>query len=437
MIDMSDETHEACDCGCTEYNELSRRQFVGAARRPRAPRRFFPAWLPEGRARRELTRRTRDVIVSIFLRGGADGLSLCVPFGDANYYAVRPTIAIPRPDATRRTSGIALDNFFALPAGDGGADAGVHGAGSARRARDGLAQQLALALRRAAVHGSRQAGRPEPRHRLARPAPRERARRCAPTRRCARSASPTVCRRRSSARRRRCPSPTRRTSRIGGSATTLDARLAVLQGDYAAAPEPSMSAALDAVEHDRRCCATSTSPATCRRTARSTRTPRSAARCARCGADQGRHRHRGGAGRHRRLGHARGSRIRSTARCTTRCSDFSNALAAFYADVIQAYTATASPSSPSRSSAATCARTAARHRPRSRHRDVRHGEGDRRRARAVEQLAGPRAREPRVGAGPEGHASTIATCSPRSSRSGSATPTSRTCSPGGCPRCAA
>jgi uncharacterized protein (DUF1501 family) len=58
---------------------------------------------------------SRDVIVSIFLRGGADGLSLCVPFGDAAYYSSRPTIAIPRPDSTAAQKVIALDNYFGLP----------------------------------------------------------------------------------------------------------------------------------------------------------------------------------------------------------------------------------------------------------------------------------------------------------------------------------
>jgi uncharacterized protein (DUF1501 family) len=37
------------------------------------------------------------VLVHVFLRGGADGLNLCVPFGDAEYYNLRGTIALPRP----------------------------------------------------------------------------------------------------------------------------------------------------------------------------------------------------------------------------------------------------------------------------------------------------------------------------------------------------
>ena len=113
---MTTDLHED-DCGCAEYNSLSRRQFVGAAAGGSAAAlasTYFPAWLPKV-VLAESYASTRDVMLSVFLRGGADGLSLCVPFGDANYYAGRTTIAIPRPDATVATKGIALDNFFAFP----------------------------------------------------------------------------------------------------------------------------------------------------------------------------------------------------------------------------------------------------------------------------------------------------------------------------------
>jgi uncharacterized protein (DUF1501 family) len=101
------------DCGCEEYNELSRRQFLSSAAGVSASV-FFPAWLPKI-VLAESYAGNRDVIVSVFLRGGADGLSLCVPFGDANYYASRSTIAIPPPDSSAVTKGIALDDFFAFP----------------------------------------------------------------------------------------------------------------------------------------------------------------------------------------------------------------------------------------------------------------------------------------------------------------------------------
>jgi len=115
---MSDNEHE--DCGCQEYNELSRRQFIGMGGAVMIGGTVFepiyPAWLPKVTlAESEDT--TRDVIVSVFLRGGSDGLTLCVPFFDANYYAGRPNIAIPRPDSTAANRGIALDGNWAFPQG--------------------------------------------------------------------------------------------------------------------------------------------------------------------------------------------------------------------------------------------------------------------------------------------------------------------------------
>ena len=107
------------ECGCTEYRELSRRQFVGTAAggsMAAVAASYFPAWLPKV-VLAESSASERDIILSVFMRGGADGLTLCVPFGDPAYYAGRSTIAIPRPDAAggATTKGIALDNFFAFP----------------------------------------------------------------------------------------------------------------------------------------------------------------------------------------------------------------------------------------------------------------------------------------------------------------------------------
>ncbi len=113
---MSEFNHD--DCACNEYNELSRRQFIAGTTQAAVGASFFapifPAWLPQVTLA-ESQQSSRDVIVSVFLRGGADGLSLCVPFFDANYYVGRPTIAIPRPDSTATNRGIALDDRFAFP----------------------------------------------------------------------------------------------------------------------------------------------------------------------------------------------------------------------------------------------------------------------------------------------------------------------------------
>jgi uncharacterized protein (DUF1501 family) len=54
------------------------------------------------------------VIVAIFQRGAADGISLVVPFGDKQYYGFRPQIGIPEPSRGKDEVTIDLDGFFGL-----------------------------------------------------------------------------------------------------------------------------------------------------------------------------------------------------------------------------------------------------------------------------------------------------------------------------------
>ena len=51
-------------------------------------------------------------LVVLFQRGGCDGLNTLVPYADDDYYALRPTIAIPRPGAVR--GALRLDATFGL-----------------------------------------------------------------------------------------------------------------------------------------------------------------------------------------------------------------------------------------------------------------------------------------------------------------------------------
>lgn len=106
--------HNGDNDGCSEYNELSRRQFVTWSAGAALLASIVPPWLPKVVLAESYTS-DRDVIISIFMRGGADGLSLVAPFADPEYYAGRPTIAIPRPDSSASTRGIALDDRFAFP----------------------------------------------------------------------------------------------------------------------------------------------------------------------------------------------------------------------------------------------------------------------------------------------------------------------------------
>lgn len=53
-------------------------------------------------------------MVVLFQRGAMDGLNVVVPFGERNYYAMRPTIAIPQPRNGGAEAALDLDGFFGL-----------------------------------------------------------------------------------------------------------------------------------------------------------------------------------------------------------------------------------------------------------------------------------------------------------------------------------
>jgi uncharacterized protein (DUF1501 family) len=106
----------------------------------------LPAWMP----RLAFTLRQRDlrgdILVIIFLRGAADALNLVVPHGDQDYYALRPTLGIPRPDDRRAAPGqrtLDLDGYFGLhpalapllPAWQAGELAVVHACGAPDESR--------------------------------------------------------------------------------------------------------------------------------------------------------------------------------------------------------------------------------------------------------------------------------------------------------------
>jgi uncharacterized protein (DUF1501 family) len=54
----------------------------------------------------------RRILVTIFQRGAVDGLNMIVPFGERDYYASRPSIAVQKPNAA--DGAIDLDGFFGL-----------------------------------------------------------------------------------------------------------------------------------------------------------------------------------------------------------------------------------------------------------------------------------------------------------------------------------
>jgi uncharacterized protein (DUF1501 family) len=108
MSQTSPECH-----GCNEYMQLSRRQFL-AASGGAAVATMVPAWLPRVAFATDYCS-SRDIIVTVFLRGAADGLTLCVPHADNDYYTARPNLAVPRPDSPSPNKAIDLDGFFGFP----------------------------------------------------------------------------------------------------------------------------------------------------------------------------------------------------------------------------------------------------------------------------------------------------------------------------------
>jgi uncharacterized protein (DUF1501 family) len=54
----------------------------------------------------------RKILITIFQRGAVDGLNMIVPFGEREYYAARPSIAVKKPGAA--DGAVDLDGFFGL-----------------------------------------------------------------------------------------------------------------------------------------------------------------------------------------------------------------------------------------------------------------------------------------------------------------------------------
>src|SRR5689334_2282883 len=76
-----------------------------------------PLWLERALYAADAPSPRKKILVAIFQRGAADGLNIVVPHGEKAYYALRPTIAVPRPSADgnkREDAAIDLDGFFGL-----------------------------------------------------------------------------------------------------------------------------------------------------------------------------------------------------------------------------------------------------------------------------------------------------------------------------------
>lgn len=106
MSDTYNDPDKACSC-CEGSRPLrfSRRYFLTRSGIGLIGLSTMPAFLQRAIAAAPAS--GKKPLVVLFQRGAADGLNIVVPFGEPNYYRMRPTIAIPEP---RRNSGLALAN---------------------------------------------------------------------------------------------------------------------------------------------------------------------------------------------------------------------------------------------------------------------------------------------------------------------------------------
>jgi uncharacterized protein (DUF1501 family) len=93
--------------------QISRRYFLKNGGIAMLGMASLPAFLQRAVAASTVVPGKKKMVV-LFQRGAMDGLNVVVPFGERNYYAMRPTIAIPAPRSGATDAAIDLDGFFGL-----------------------------------------------------------------------------------------------------------------------------------------------------------------------------------------------------------------------------------------------------------------------------------------------------------------------------------
>jgi uncharacterized protein (DUF1501 family) len=91
---------------------ISRRYFLKSGGIAMLGMASLPSFLQRAVAATALPNKKKMVV--LFQRGAMDGLNVVVPFGERNYYQMRPTIAIPEPRHGGTDAAIDLDGFFGL-----------------------------------------------------------------------------------------------------------------------------------------------------------------------------------------------------------------------------------------------------------------------------------------------------------------------------------
>jgi len=101
-----------CCCEGVRGVKFSRRYFLKQGGVAMVGLSAMPAFLQRAVAATPMPNKKQFVV--LFQRGAADGLNMVVPFGESNYYRMRPTIAIPQPKRGATDAAIELDGFFGL-----------------------------------------------------------------------------------------------------------------------------------------------------------------------------------------------------------------------------------------------------------------------------------------------------------------------------------
>ena len=103
-------SHECCEG--VRGLRFSRRYFLKQGGVAMIGLSAMPAFLQRAVAATPMPNKKQLVV--LFQRGAADGLNIVVPFGEPNYYRMRPSIAIPQPKSGGNDTAIDLDGFFGL-----------------------------------------------------------------------------------------------------------------------------------------------------------------------------------------------------------------------------------------------------------------------------------------------------------------------------------
>jgi len=97
-----------------DFMKTTRRQFIKTSSSAMLAAAGLGAIDPRIAMAQQEAAASNATLVIVYLRGGADPLNTIVPFGDPQYYKIRPTIAIPARSSDGRAGVIPVSRYFGL-----------------------------------------------------------------------------------------------------------------------------------------------------------------------------------------------------------------------------------------------------------------------------------------------------------------------------------